>query len=178
MTYHLYHYYDEDIGPFRSLSLLSEEKAHRVFNRIRLEGNTFASRRSNDYMAIRKELEALAHDQFISKGGKPKSIFPNYMTLETCDWLKTWYKKPKSIVIPWDEFNDDSISFTYGDLFPTMRYQDDKPYRKKIYTRNEIAELIKKFGFPQIWNMDGNKGPERYIEAQIWDEEIIARYIH
>ncbi len=45
------------------------------------------------------------------------------MTLESCDWLETWYRNPGIITISWDEFLEESISFTYGDLFPTMRFQ-------------------------------------------------------
>ena len=30
---------------------------------------------------------------------------------------------------------------------------------------------------PQDWNADGKYGPERYIEAQIWSDEPILRYI-
>ncbi|MEC0238463.1 hypothetical protein P4H66_01070 [Paenibacillus dokdonensis] len=77
----------------------------------------------------------------------------------------------------WNEFLEYSISFTYGDLFPTMRYSDNKPYRKQVYTKQEIISVIEEFGFPQDWNRLGDKGLERYIEVQIWNEEIIKRYI-
>lgn len=177
MTFYLYHYFDRDIGPFRNLSKLTSAESEVVSNQIRLKGNTFASRRSEDYMSIRRELESLARNQFIAKGGNPRNSFPHYMTLGSCDWLKTWYTSPDVIEIPWDQFAVESVSFTYGDLFPTMRYQDDKPYRKQVYTKLEIVELIDKYGFPQDWNRDGDKGPERYIEAQIWDEKVIERYL-
>ena len=65
------------------------------------------------------------------------------------------------------------ISFTYGDLFPTMRYEDSKPYRKKVYTLSEIYDVISEYGFPQKWNEDGSLGPERYIEVQVWDDEVL-----
>jgi len=98
------------------------------------------------------------------------------VTLGECEWLESWYEKPEYIAIDWNEFLEESISFTYGDLFPTMRYHDNKPYRKKIFTRNEIIRLIEEWGMPQDWNRNGDKGPERYIEVQIWDEEIIKRF--
>ncbi|WP_224754016.1 hypothetical protein [Paenibacillus terricola] len=128
-------------------------------------------------MSIRRELESAARNQFIAKGGNPQNPFPHYMTLGACDWLKSWYASPDVLEIPWDHFAEESVSFTYGDLFPTMRYRDDKPYRQQVYTKSEIVELIEKYGFPQDWNRDGDKGPERYIEAQIWDEEVIGRYL-
>lgn len=60
-------------------------------------------------------------------------------------------------------------------LFPTFspRVNDNKEYRKKIYTYEEIIEIIKKYGLPQNWNRDGLYGPERYIEVQVWEDEPI-----
>lgn len=177
MTYQLYHYYEEELCPFKNLSSLSFEEASRISNRLRQEGKTFASQRSDDYLLVRKDLERIAREKFIFKGGKPQNLFPHYMTLGACDWLKSWFKKPSSIAIDWNDFSEDSISFTYGDLFPTMRYPDNKPYRKQVYTKQEIFDVIDVFGFPQEWNRLGDQGPERYIEAQIWDEEVIKNFM-
>lgn len=177
MNYLLYHYFDERLGPFRNLSSLPIEKALEVSNQIKQDGRMFASKRSDDYMLIRKELEQKARVQFISKGGKPKNHFPHYMTLGACDWLKSWYLKPSWIAINLDEFHENSISFTYGDLFPTMKFRDNKPYRRQVYTREEIFRVIEQYGMPQDWNVNGNNGPERYIEVQVWDDEVIQRYI-
>lgn len=99
------------------------------------------------------------------------------MTLGACNWLQTWYMEPEMITIDWNEISKQSMSFTYGDLFPTMRYPDEKPYRKQVYTKDEIVRVIDQFGLPQDWNSDGDKGPERYIEVQIWDEQIIQKYL-
>ena len=41
---------------------------------------------------------------------------------------------------------------------------------------DEIKEIIAKYGYPQDWNNDGTKGPERYIEAQVWTDDPIKRY--
>lgn len=176
-AYMLYHYFEKDLGPFRNLSSLPVERALEVSEQIRQEGTSFASRRSAEYMLIRKELEQTARERFIAKGGQPPKTYPHYMTLEACDWLKTWYTRPDWIRINWDEFQETSISFTYGDLFPTMRYQEDKPYRRQVYTKREIVEVIAEYGLPQVWNRHGDHGPERYIEVQIWDDEVLQRYI-
>ncbi len=42
---------------------------------------------------------------------------------------------------------------------------------------DEILEIIKKYGMPQDWNDDGKYGPERYIEAHIWSDKVIQKYI-
>ena len=57
------------------------------------------------------------------------------------------------------------------------KVNDGKEYCKQIYTYEEILRIIEKYGLPQIWNDDGSKGPERYIEAHIWTNDPIASYI-
>jgi hypothetical protein len=57
-----------------------------------------------------------------------------------------------------------------------MRYQDSKPYRGQVYTLDEL-ELIRLYGLPQDWNPDGEFGPDRYIEAQVWDDTPIRQYL-
>jgi len=156
---------------------LSVEEAAKISEQLRREGTSFASQRSEEYMTIRRTLEEIARDQFINKGGKPRNHFPHYMTLGECKWLESWYRNPKVIAIGWNEFLEESVSFTFGDLFPTMRYPDNKPYRKKVFTKSEIIKLIEEYGLPQDWNKNGDKGPERYIEVQIWDEEIIKKFL-
>ncbi|OAH09946.1 hypothetical protein [Streptomyces jeddahensis] len=46
-----------------------------------------------------------------------------------------------------------------------------------MYTRDEIFQLIDEYGLPQDWNPDGSQGPERYIEAQIWDDALLAGFL-
>lgn len=171
-----YHYFEQSLGPFRNLSSLSADEAEAVTQQIRLQGRNFASRRSADYMAIRRTLEHRAYEQFVAKGGKPLQSYPHYLTLGACEWLSSWYSEPDHVLIPWGDLPVDVVSFTYGDLFPTMRFDDAKPYRKQIYTKDEIIEVIQTYGWPQEWNREGDKGPERYIEVQVWDERFIQPY--
>ena len=83
------------------------------------------------------------------------------------------------IKIPVEEFDLRTVSFTYGDSMPTFsdRVNDGKEYRKKVYMYDEILEIIKKYGMPQEWNDDGKYGPERYIEAHIWSDKVIQKYV-
>lgn len=172
----LYHYYDEATGPFRNLSDLSPEEAEAVQERLRREGGTFAARRSADYLTVRRELEEVARRLFQAKGGAPARERPHYMTLGACPWLLGWYRCGRELRIPAAAFDPRTVSFTYGDLFPTMRYRDGKPYRGQVYTWNEIRELIHRYGLPQQWNGDGSGGPERYIEAQVWDDRPLRSH--
>lgn len=173
MPKYLYHYYEASIGPFKSLTSLPIAEAETILNDIRQEGIMYASKRSSDYLAIRTELEQRVRKLFIEKGGKPILKVPYSMTLGESPWIKEWYKDPKEIKIPISEIDPLVISFTYGDIFPAMRYKDNKPYREMVYTLHEIKDIVNTYGLPQEWNRDGKKGPDRYIEVQVWDNEVI-----
>jgi len=175
MDYTLYHYYDASTGPFRNLSDLEPDEAERVLEQIRQQKKGFASKRSHDYLRVRRSLEARAREMFVSKGGLPVRQHPHYMTLGECPWLLNWFDEGQELSISLNEFEPQAVSFTYGDLFPAMRYQDGKPYRGQLYTIHEIVDVIQEFGLPQQWNAAGEKGPERYIEAQVWDEGPLLR---
>lgn len=175
---YLYHYYEKAAGPFRSLSDLPPEDAEAVQARIRSEGNRFASRRADDYLIIRRGLENQIRNLFIAKGGKPLRDRPHYTILGACPWVKTWYVHGCEVCIPLAEVPPSSISFTYGDSFPAMRYQDGRPYRGQVYTLAELPELVARFSLPQIWNPEGSFGSDRYIEAQVWDDTPVQAYLN
>ena len=166
----LFHYYEAKKGPFLNLSDLPLDEAEQILNEIRQDKRLFASQRPADYLNIRRTLEAQVRALFIQKGGKPRRSPPHYMAVGACPWLKQWYLEGAEIQLSLAQFEADIISFTYGDTFPAMRYQDGKPYRGQVYTLAELPTLIRTYGLPQDWNADGQIGPERYIEAQIWHE--------
>ncbi len=172
----LSHYYEKANGPFRNLSDLPREQAELIMATIRKAGNSFASKRTSDYLAVREELEIRVRQLFIEKGGHPKRLRPHSMILSQSAWLKSWYQNGQEICIPLANFAPDSVSFTYGDLFPAMRYQDGKSYRRQVYLMSELERLIRQFGLPQDWNADGLLGPDRYIEAQVWDDQPLQPF--
>jgi hypothetical protein len=173
----LYHYFEYKIGPFVNLSDLPLEEAQKIQSEIQETGAVFASKRKDDYLIVRSELEKKVRSLFIEKGGKPVREKPQYMTLGPCSWLKEWYIDGRELSIPVSRFEREIISFTYGDTFPAMRYEDGKPYRGKVYTLDEIPDIINLYGLPQVWNSDGKLGPDRYIEVQIWDDEPIKEFL-
>ena len=177
---YLYHYYEKSNGPFKNLSDLAIDEAQKVLNEIKLKNEVFASHRYEGYLERRKELEQTARNIFISKGGKPIRNVPHYMVIGECEWLQSWYKEGEYERIHISKFKLDTISFSYGDLFPTfsLHVTDNREYRKNVYTYEEIIVLIQKYGLPQYWNEDGRYGPERYIEVQVWsDEQLMKRGI-
>ena len=176
----LYHYYDKTIGPFKNLSDLDREEADKVLQQIAItKPNVQCAKRSADYMQARAYYENILRTEFQKKGGYIQRQVPHYMVGEHSPWLSTWYENSAYIKIPIEEFDLRTVSFTYGDSHPTFsdRVNDGKEYRKKLYTYDEILEVINKYGLPQDWNDDGKFGPERYIEAHIWSDEVIGKYL-
>ena len=177
---HLYHYYDKSIGPFRNLSDISIDEANIVLNKISVtKPNVQCAKRQTDYMQARLYYENILRNEFIKKGGLVERKAPHYMVVEHSPWLNTWYDNSSFIKIPIEEFDLRTVSFTYRDSHPTFsgKINDGKEYRKKLYSYHEILEIIKKYGLPQDWNNDGKYGPERYIEAHIWSDEVISKYL-
>jgi hypothetical protein len=177
----LYHYFDSSIGPFVSLSDLPIDEAKAVLNRIKEEKpHVQCAKRQPSYMEDRHYYEEILRTEFLKKGGIIKRKSPHYMVVEQSPWLSTWFGNCAYIKIPIEEFDLKTVSFTYGDSHPTFsprpREDDWKEYRRKLYTYDEILDLIEKYGLPQDWNNDGRFGPERYIEAHIWSDETIDRY--
>ena len=176
---YLYHYFDKDIGPFKNISELSERDAENVMKRLaKQKGQAFCKKRNSDYWKMRKYYEQILRKEFQKKGGKIERLVPQYMVVEECKFLESWYENSASIKIDIKDFDINTLSFTYGDSHPTFsdRVNDGKEYRKKLYTYEEILEIIKKYGYPQEWNKDGTYGPERYIEVHVWSDETLNHY--
>jgi hypothetical protein len=173
----LSHYYEATIGPFVNLSDLPPNQAETQLAQIRQRGETFASQRSVDYLGVRRELEARVRKLFLQKGGRPVRRHPHYMILGACPWGLSWYVSARELRISLDEFSPDTISFTYGDTFPAIRFQDGQPYRGQVFRLDELPGLVLQFGLPQSWNANGEHGPDRYIEAQIWDDAPLKKYL-
>lgn len=176
----LYHYYDASMRPFQNLSDISIEEAEKIIKDIaQKKPNTQCAKRTNEYMKLRHHYEDILRCEFIKKGGNIQRESPHYMVVEHSPWLASWFEHSSFIKIDIDEFDKSTISFTYGDSHPTFspRVNDGKEYRKKLYTFDEILEIIAKYGYPQDWNNDGKYGPERYIEAHVWSDDVIKRYL-
>lgn len=175
----LYHYYDKSNLPFLNLSDVPLEDANKILDNIRKnKPETLCAKRNSKYMELRLHYETILKAEFLKKGGIIKRNSPHYMVVEHSPWLYSWYENADFIKIPIEEFDLRTVSFTYGDSHPTFssKINDGKEYRGKLYTYDEILILIEKYGLPQDWNNDGKLGPERYIEAHIWSDEVINKY--
>lgn len=181
ITIYLYHYFDEKIGAFTSLSDIPINDAKAILKTIKeTKPNVQSATRYPEYMERRHIIEDILKTEFTKKGGIVKRKSPHYMVVEHSPWLSTWFENSAFIKIPIEEFETKTISFTYGDAFPVFsdikHKMDDKEYRRKVYTYDEILKIIDKYGLPQDWNNDGAYGPSRYVEAHIWSDETISKY--
>lgn len=175
---YLYHYYEKRKGPFINLSELSDEEAKRIQDDLRDEKKVFAGQRNEEYLARRKYLEQLVRDMFIKKGGRPERKTPYYMVIGECPWLATWYEEGTYIRIPVTDFDINTLSFTYGDTFPTFsdRVTDDYEFRRNVYTYDEILKIIDKYGLPQNDWKDPVFAQPAYVEVQVWSDDPISKY--
>ena len=174
----LYHYFEKSKGSLLSLSALPQNEADSIQNRLVLENKTFAAQRNERYLPRRKELEQIVHKLFVEKGGKPEKDTPHYFVIGECPWLATWYEQADYIKIPIKEFDLQTVSFTYGDTFPTFSpsVTDGMEYRNTVYTYEEALMLIEKYGMPQDkWDNPVFAQP-CYVEAQVWSDEPVLRY--
>lgn len=179
MNMHLYHYFDQTIGPFVSLSDLPVDEAQSVLDTIKAaKPNSQSAQRHDKYLEYRRNCEGIIRSAFANKGGVITRTSPHYMVVGESPWLSTWFENSAYVRISIEELDLRTVSFTYGDSMPTFSptIHDGKEYRKQLYTYEEILGIIQKYGMPQEWNDDGRFGPERYIEAHIWSDETIRKY--
>ena len=173
---YLYHYFEKSRGSFLSLSALPIDEAIAIQEKLALENKTFATQRNtHKYLHRRLELEKIVHSLFIEKGGKPEKETPHYFVIGECPWIATWYEEADFIKIPIEEFDLQTVSFTYGDTFPTFspKVTDGLEYRGTVYTYEEILKIIEKYGMPQdSWDEPIFAQPS-YVEAQVWSDKFI-----
>ncbi|MDR0958053.1 MAG: hypothetical protein LBM16_02445 [Clostridiales bacterium] len=157
---------------------MSPTEADAVQANIVRSGKGFAAQRNERYLSRRRELEQIVRDLFIGKGGKPVRTVPHYMVIGECPWLETWYSDSRFVKIHVSEFDMSTVSFTYGDTFPTFSdsVTDDAEYRRNVYNYDEILRLIDKYGLPlEKWQNPVFAQPA-YVEAHIWSDDVPRKY--
>lgn len=172
---YLYHYYERKKGPFVSVSGLTVDEAMMIQSKLTTPFHI--ENRSRWYYERRKYLEQLVRAMFIEKGGQPILQVPHYMAIGECPFLTTWFENSAYVKIPINEFDLKTVSFTYGDTFPTFseRISDGMEYRKKVYLYGEILDMIKKYGLPQD-SWDESYESPCYVEVQVWSDMPINNY--
>lgn len=178
---YLYHYFDKSMEPFKNLSDVSVDEAKNVLQNIKAQRpNCQSASRDENYMDRRVGYEQTVRKLFTEMGGKAERQSPHYMVVEHCEWLYTWFENPAYIKIPIEEFDLETLSFTYGDMHPTFSpiVTDGKEYRKNIYFYPDMLKIIEKYGIPQEHVYKGELGFPRYIEVQVWSDKTISKYVN
>ncbi|MGI6662410.1 MAG: hypothetical protein ACOX4B_02895 [Bacillota bacterium] len=177
---YLYHYYERENGPFLSLSDLPDDEAQRVQDALKKDGTIYAKRDPDGrYMFYRRMIERRIREMFVAKGGKPIRQTPRYMIIGECDYCRTWYREARFIRIPISAVDLTTVSFTYGDSFPTFdpTHGDKSEYRQNVYTYEEITEIIAKYGWPNVpCDEDVPYWLPRYVEAQVWSDVPLSKF--
>ena len=176
----LYHYYERDSGPFRSISDLQDREEEAVLKRIRADHpGIFLAKRPEDYLLKRRQFEGILREEFIKKGGSIERETPHYLVAEACPFFEKWYEHTAWITVDTTNLDLKTLSFTYGDSHPTFsgKINDGKEYRNRLYTYDEILTIIDRYGLPQDWNPDFRYGPECYVEVQVWTDRGLEKWI-
>jgi hypothetical protein len=188
MIDYLTYYYNANNPPFQTLSSLSEEEALQIMQAL-CDDSPFGARFKDphQYWNDRQAAEQWVRELFIAKGRKPKAKYPICMALGSSPWLER--AKPDQaaygeIRIPLDIFSEDDVSFTFPDSMVSHWFAKDKPeglympdYHGVVFTRTEILALVEEKGLPEVeWKLNMPDEIGAYIEAQVWNHEILADY--
>ena len=185
---YLYHYFDRARGPFRSLTALPFEEAKAVLQELRYNDLKATNPNINWFLTRRYADEKTARDQFIALGGRPVRSAPVYCTLGPNENMKTWFHNADFIKMPVGEFDLNTVSFTYGDMFAVFnpKLNTGEEWWGKVYRYEEIVALAEKYGLPEdpVYDMKNWVFPKgkpinqylKYIEAQVWSDEALERY--
>ena len=148
------------------------EEAQTVQNKLKKSGRVFASRRSDDYLLIRSELEDKARDLFIQKGGCPVRSRPHYMTWGETPWLQQWYEEGrgpawKRTAVNMLRLVDDSPAARA--LYAGLRPHWANPATPSVVSASDA--LVK-----QAAVIEGLGESDVALEQLGWDQDVIARF--
>lgn len=187
----LTHVYKRGTLPFRSLSALSDREAIDVMQALYIEGAVIWERFKEpaQYLQLRKQVEEWLRQEFVAKGGQPRTEYPIYMVWGTSKWIETMLdaitlETTVEIHIPLSAFDEKAVSFTYPDsMVSFMLSMDRNPeyylpeYHGQVFTLAEMRAIVERNGFPGYkWGTELPSDLANYIEAQVWDHKPLLAY--
>lgn len=189
----LTHFFRIGRPPFQSLSALPEDEALQLMQDLYVEGSPIWERFKDprDYLHARRQTEAWLRAEFIARGGQPQQPYPIYMVFGRTRWLDLnadpiTLATTAEMDIPISLFTAQDISFTYPDSMISRLLAEQKDpdyylpdYHGKLFTLPEMVSIVASKGLPGVaW---GNNLPPtlaNYIEAQVWNQQILFDFIH
>jgi hypothetical protein len=176
----LTHYYDRANLPFQTLSALDDRSALDIIYSLKERDGAVYRRFKHPeaYLKSRRATELWLRNEFISKGGKPVSIYPKYFVVDCSIWIEDGYTGySNKIEIPITDFEPNQVSFTYPDSMVSYWLQSQRErdyyrsaYHGQVFTLAEIQKIIDRFGIPEReWQIDPHRKYDLFIEAQVWN---------
>lgn len=177
LPFYLTRYYQKGDDPFQSLNDLPFEKAQQIKRQQCIKRDIGGFYACEDYLVHRRAIEKWIYGQFALKGGKPACDVPVYMCLgpspqgnfDVCSDMLN----PCEIRIPLDKINLAAVSFTYPDSMYELVFDTDgiakngkRTNTPTVYLFEEL-ECIADYYFKNI----------HYIEAQVWDREMLQPFL-
>lgn len=160
---------------------LEPGEAECVLDRIRQSGRRQIK---PNYLRRRFETEAwLIAERHRLLGGTPRER-PIYFFLgDFADGKDP--SRPCSLVMPLRMLPADVVTFTFPDSMASLpigtrdeHRQERRPYHGRVFSLNEIKEVIGEFGMPDAsWMADHRRRFDRYVEVQVWDERPISDFL-
>lgn len=181
------HYFVAGRPPFLNLSDLPEDElslAIAALGREHAEGKsqrTFGRR----YMDLRRQTEARLRELFAASGGEMQRSAPHYFVLGTSAWFEALSPDMRSVSVSLDDLPKRSTSVTYPDSVVAMRCgaafglpDVAKPYHDRVFTLDELPDLIAQYGLPDDEADENYQGYEfrefeKFIEVQVWSDEVL-----
>ena len=165
--------------PLKSITRLPKREAFALAKKIYEENHRDTMdgiKRFGDefefYYHQRIKAEKWLYEEFIARGGKPKTKHPLYFFVHGWNAVeKAWEGKVEYAVtsISLREIDECDVSFVFGDSMVMV----DKPDRK-IFLKNDLHKYILSSGsIEKLLDNCFEKFNMRAIEAQIWSDESV-----
>jgi len=181
---YLTRYYVKGENPFISLNDLPFEKANEIKKAYCKRNNIGDFYAEDDYLFHRLEIEKWIYNQLLMKGGNPKNTVPVYMCLgespnSEFDIRVDIQKNAAEIKIPLKYLDINAITFTYPDsMYKFITNKDgelinaERTNTPEVFLYNELEKGLSKYKKNGKIIME-----EHYIEAQVWNREMLHEYL-
>ena len=171
---YLYHYYRKGTLPFQTITDMNFSTIEEYVCYSQKKGLIKEEYFDYTYFERRLYYETIMRQQFIQIGGVPIRKHPMYCTLGYGKMFNQ-HRNKEFVRIPIHKLNLKTVSFTYGDSFPTYNVENCncmREYYGRVYDYDGILKIIQKYGLPGK-NGKTMYGYETYVEAQLWSDDVL-----
>ncbi len=179
----LTHYYRPFSRPLLCLSALPEARVGSTLAALeRCEPLPYRLTQPR-YLPERHRIEHEMRTRFAEKGGAVARRHPHYFVLgEFSLWESDGSCK---VELPFADLDLASTSFTLTDSFFNYRRRSlhgepipPRRYHDELFRADELPALLEEFDLPtEHWSDDPGRKFEVYVEAQLWSDEPVARWL-